>query len=62
MLLIIFILLTSIFFTLYITFVAGRLKGLPKDNIEVLFSIILEIVFLSLFILSLLGIIYSYNK
>lgn len=60
MLLIIFILLTSIFFTLYITFVAGRLKGLPKDNTEVLFSIILEIVFLSLFILSLLGIIYSY--
>lgn len=45
MLLIIFILLTSIFFTLYITFVAGRFKGLPKDNIEVLFSIILEIVF-----------------
>lgn len=60
MLLIIFILLTSIFFTLYITFVARRLKGLPKDNIEVLFFIILEIVFLSLFILSLLGIIYSY--
>lgn len=60
MLLIIFILLTSIFFTLYITFVTGRLKGLPKDNIEILFYIILEIVFLSLFILSLLGIIYSY--
>lgn len=61
MLLIIFILLTSIFFTLYITFVAGRFKGLPKDNIEVLFSIILEIVLLSLFILSILGIIYYYK-
>lgn len=61
MLLIIFILLTSIFFTLYITFVAGRLKRLPKDNIEILFYIILEIVFLSLFILSILGIIYCYK-
>lgn len=60
MLLIIFILLTSIFFTLYITFVAGRFKGLPKDNIEILFSVILEIIFLSLFILSVLGIIYFY--